>query len=122
MIDASFVEVPRQRNTREENDLIKNGEVPEPWRSEPHQMSQKDVDARWTKKNEKTFYGYKNHINADVRHKLIRSYVITLASVHDSQVLDDLLLPITEDKKIFADSAYRSEEIEVALKRSWLPE
>ena len=31
MIDATFVEVPRQRNTREENARIKVGEVPEAW-------------------------------------------------------------------------------------------
>jgi IS5 family transposase len=32
MIDAAFVEVPRQRNTREENASIKEGETPEEWR------------------------------------------------------------------------------------------
>jgi transposase, IS5 family len=31
MIDATFVEVPRQRNTREENAQIKEGQVPEAW-------------------------------------------------------------------------------------------
>ena len=77
MIDASFVEVPRQRNTREENETIKNGEIPEEWKSQPHKIAQKDLDARWTKKNDETYYGYKNHVNADVANKLIRSYVIT---------------------------------------------
>ena len=115
MIDASFVEVPRQRNTREENETIKNGKVPDSWKSQPDKMAQKDVDARWTKKNEETFYGYKNHVNADVQSKFIRSYVVTPASVHDSQMFDDLLLPVAEGKKIFADSAYRSAEIERLL-------
>ena len=31
MIDATFVEVPRQRNTREENALIRCGEIPIEW-------------------------------------------------------------------------------------------
>lgn len=31
MVDASFVHVPRQRNTRVENAQIKEGEVPEDW-------------------------------------------------------------------------------------------
>jgi len=31
MIDATFVEVPRQRHTREENARIKAGEAPESW-------------------------------------------------------------------------------------------
>src|SRR3972149_6053420 len=52
MIDASFVEVPRQRNTREENKHIKEtGTAPEQWKEKPHKLCQKDLDARWTKKN-----------------------------------------------------------------------
>lgn len=51
MIDASFVEVPRQRNTREENKHIKNnGTAPDTWNNKPYEMVQKDIDARWTKK------------------------------------------------------------------------
>ena len=52
---------------------------------------QKDKDARWTKKHGKSFFGYKNHVNADARHKLIHDYDATDASVHDSQKLDGLL-------------------------------
>ncbi len=48
-------------------------------------------DARWTKKHGKSFCGYKNHVYADARHKLIRDYDATDASVHDSQKLDGLL-------------------------------
>ena len=43
----------------------------------------KMVDARWTKKNNATFYGYKNHVKADTRTKLIEKYIVTDASVHD---------------------------------------
>lgn len=92
-VDATFVEVPRQRNTREENARLKAGEVPEAW-DEPEvkaKRRQKDTDARWTKKNQERRYGYKNHINADQQHKLIQSYAVTAASVHDSQVFDELL-------------------------------
>ena len=52
IIDASFVEVPRQRNTREENKEIKEGKAPADWKKNPAKESQKDTDARWTKKNE----------------------------------------------------------------------
>ncbi len=31
IVDASFVEVPRQRNRRAENESIKRGEVPDGW-------------------------------------------------------------------------------------------
>jgi len=84
MVDASFVKVPRQRNTREENKHIKEtGTVPHEWKVKPHKLAQKDVDARWTKKNNATFYGYKNHVKADTRTKLIEKYIVTDASVHD---------------------------------------
>ena len=36
-------------------------------------------------------FGYKNHVNADAKHKLIRHYAVTDAAVHDSQKLDGLL-------------------------------
>ena len=39
----------------------------------------------------KSHFGYKNHINIDKEHKLIRRYAVTDASVHDSQVFDEAL-------------------------------
>ena len=55
-------------------------------------------------------YGYKNHIDVDVKHKLIRSYEVTPASVHDSQVFEGLLDEDNSSRNVWADSAYRSEE------------
>ena len=62
IVDATFVDAPRQRNTREENNQIKNGEIPKEWEKNTHKLAQKDTDARWTKKNDETHYGYKNHV------------------------------------------------------------
>jgi IS5 family transposase len=45
IIDASFVEAPRQRNTRDENKQIKEGIVPEEWEKVPNKKRQKDTDA-----------------------------------------------------------------------------
>ena len=113
MIDASFVEAPRQRNTREENKQIKEtGKAPECWKDKPHMLCQKDVDARWTKKNNTTFYGYKNHIKADTKTKLIEKYIITDASVHDSQPVGELLTENDKNQPLYADSAYTGEEQE----------
>lgn len=122
MIDATFVEAPRQRNSREDNAKIKAGERHE-GRDDPEQVAkrrQKDTDARWTKKNDETHYGYKNHINADAATKLIQGYVVTLAHVHDSQVFEDLLdivtrTPENHPRPVYADSAYRSAEREADL-------
>ena len=57
LIDASIIPVPVQRNTREENTRIKQGEVPEVWQEQPHKLQQKDTDARWVKKNGRSHYG-----------------------------------------------------------------
>lgn len=70
VIDARIVEVRRQRNTREENAVIKEGLMPADWPDLPAKMRQKDIEARWTKKRGHSYYGYKNHINVDVKHKL----------------------------------------------------
>jgi len=58
IIDVSFVEVPRQHNSREENKKIKEGEGTELWQDKPHKKCQEDVDATWTKKNGQNYYGY----------------------------------------------------------------
>lgn len=117
LIDASLVPVPVQRNTREENSCIKKGEVPEDWQEQPHKLRQKDTDARWMKKNGQSHYGYKNHVNADRRHKLIRAFEVTTASVHDSQVFEQIIDPANTGKQVWADSAYRSETIDQTLKQ-----
>lgn len=121
MIDATFVEAPKQRNTREENALIKEGAIPIEWGKEEnkHKLAQKDTEARWTKKNNEKHYGYKNHLNADQKHKLIRDYAVTDAAVHDSQAIDGLLDKEADangnKRPVYADSAYRSKEREADL-------
>lgn len=113
MVDASFVEAPRQRNTREENKHIKQtGTAPEQWNETPHKLCQKDVDARWTKKNNVTFFGYKNHIKADTKTKLIEEFIVTDASVHDSQPIEGLLTENDKGQPLYADSAYTGEKQE----------
>ncbi len=110
MVDASFTVAPRQRNTWEENKRIKNGEGDDLWNDKPNKKSHKDIDARWTKKNGETFYGYKNHAKVDTKSKFINTYTVTDASVHDSQALDNLLTKKDKDQDLHADSAYTGEE------------
>lgn len=117
MVDASFHEVPRQRNSREENKTIKEGEIPADWQEEKNKkkLRQKDTDASWTKKNNETFYGYKNHIKADVGSKLIDDYTVTDASVHDSQTLETLLTEDDAGQPLYADSTYTGENQEKSI-------
>ena len=114
IIDASIVSVPKQRNSRDDNKLIKDGDIPDDWSD--NKKRQKDTDARWIKKNGKNQFGYKNHIDIDVKHKIIRSYEVTPASVHDSNVFEELLDDKNTSKDIWADSAYGSAEKREAIK------
>jgi len=89
MVDASFVDVPRQRNSREENACIKKGEIPASFEKEDKngrksKLAQKDTDARWMTKSGERHFGYKNHIKADSDTKLIAKYSVSSASPHDS--------------------------------------
>lgn len=118
MVDASFVLVPIQRNTREENATIKEGKTPAAWQEDQAtaKLRQKDVDARWTQKNGKSFYGYKLHANVDVKHKLIRGLAVTPAQVADVTALQDLVDPTQKSQPLYADAAYRSAEEERELR------
>jgi transposase, IS5 family len=117
MVDASFVTAPRQRNTREENSKIKEGDGKDLWNDNPNKKRHKDVDARWTKKGDEKFYGYKNSTKADTRSKLIKKYKVTDASKHDSQMLDDLLDNADKRQPLYGDSAYTGTEQKKVIKR-----
>jgi transposase, IS5 family len=109
IIDASFIEVPKQRNTKEENKQIKEGEIPESITKNPHKKAQKDTDARWTQKGGISYFGYKNHVKVDARGKIITKYKVTPANVHDSQVMDDIITEEDKGQPLYADSAYSGE-------------
>jgi hypothetical protein len=57
-------------------------------------------------------------VNAHAKHKPIRHYAVSDAAVHDSQELDGLLDKGNTCNDVFADSAYRSTEIEAQLRAS----
>lgn len=118
IVDATIVEVPRQRNSKEENQQIKEGRIPEQWEEKPAKLRQKDTDARWMKKNGENHYGYKNHIKVCRKTKMITKYEVTDASVHDSQAIEELLDKSDSHHELYADSAYsRQGGIKVTLKK-----
>jgi IS5 family transposase len=106
LVDASFVTVPKQRNTKEENGLITKGEAPEGWKDKPRKEAQKDTDARWTKKGLESYYGYKNHVKVDRDSKMIVDYIVTPASTNDGKMLP--VLVNQDDRQVHADSAYQT--------------
>lgn len=113
IVDATFVPTHKptgkhKRQLAQETPLIEA------------QARQIDGAATFTKKGDATHHGYKNHTGVDAKYKLIRKHETTTARVHDSQKLADILtIPpedaTEEDKKLWADCAYRSAQIEAML-------
>lgn len=119
IVDASFVDVPRQRNSKEDNTDIKKGAVPLEFgkkdkNGKRSKLMQKDTDARWMSKSGERHFGFKDHINADEKTKLITKYSVTSSAPHDSTEIENII--DETDNRLHADSAYRSKEIEEYLK------
>ena len=118
LVDSSVVQVTRQRNSREENAMIKNGGMPSDWKNHPSKLCQKDTDARWFKKHGVSHFGYKNHIAVVRVTKLITNWEVSPAHVHDNQVFEVLLdTHPPEGHEVYADSTYRSGERVAGLRR-----
>ena len=115
IVDANFIEVPIQRNTRNENKQIKAREVPESFKENSNRLAQKDTDALWVKKNNVSYFGYKNHVKQDSGSKLIIKYTLTDASADDSQQTEPLLEEKDKGEPFYADSAYTGPSQEQAL-------
>ena len=138
VIDASIVEAPKQRVREDEKARIKAGETAQQiWPDHPAKAVHKDTSARWTVKRgrrkpkpgrntmERTaeglmipVYGYKNHVNVDRRYRLIRRWAVSHAAAHDGARLPDLLNPDAFADGVWADTAYRSQANEAAIRRA----
>ena len=106
IVDATFVDAPRQRNSKDENDERRAGNIPKEWQKpeNKNKLRQKDLDATWTRKGGELHYGYKDHVKADADSKLITDYAVTTASTHDSQPMPEMINET--DNVVYADSAY----------------
>ena len=99
LVDATIIETPIRRATD-------GGTTTQ-------EKAQRDDDATWVKKNNLSFYGYKNHVAVDAEHKLVQCYDVTPCSTHDSQCSELLLDTPNESPENYADSAYRSQRNEL---------
>lgn len=82
MIDASIVQTPSQSIKKEEKEIVVAKTMPADW--SPAKRRQKDVEALWTKKHGKSYFGDMLSAYAYKRYKLIRKIKISTASEHDT--------------------------------------
>ena len=78
-------------------------------------VSEADPSAEFTKKNDKTYFGYKLHIGLDQDSGLIRKQHSSGASLHDSKAAYELISG--DEAQVCADKAYDSQELRDELKR-----
>lgn len=115
IVDATLVPAPKQRNSREENKLVREGAMPADWK--PAKRRQKDTDATWTQKHGKNHFGYKLSINVDAKYKVIRQFETGTASIHDSKHFEAVIDRGNTSRDVYADRGYTS-----ADRESWLKE
>jgi IS5 family transposase len=122
IIDASLVPAPKQRNTDDERQAIKDGKSAQDiWPDDPAKAAQKDTDARWTLKiGGKVRYkdgkplppitlqrfGYKSHISIDRPYGYMRAGEVTSAAYADGRMLRHVIAENTSSE-VWADTTYR---------------
>ena len=111
IVDASFMEAPRRKNTKEQREQLKKGETPEEWDDpeHPQKLMQRDTDATWTKKGNEAHFGYKDNVKVDLDSKLIVDFRVTTASTNDAKAAEGLF--DETDKVAYGDAAYPSLEL-----------
>jgi IS5 family transposase len=88
LVDATLVQSSRKRPDAQ---AARTGQAP-------------DADARYTRKYNQSYYGYKAHVSSDAEHQLIRAAVISPANVNDADLLEQVA-PV-DAGSLYADKAY----------------
>jgi IS5 family transposase len=78
------------------------------------EVSPRDPQAGWTKKNGKSRFGYKAHVAVDEGSGIVRRATMTPADVHDSVPAGGLVRG--DEGAVYADKAYDSEERRAGLR------
>ena len=76
------------------------------------------ADARFTRKRDKTYFGYKAHLAVDEKSGFVRQAEMTSANVHDSRLGEALIQG--DEQGFFADRAYDSQALRETLERRGL--
>ena len=130
IIDATFVTTEKRHTSQKDDKSIKEGDFPHDLhdkcmerlekgeiKDEEHVFNQMDFDARWAKKGNESFFGYKDHVKCDLESKIITDFTVTDASVHDSQELIDLIS--SDDKSLDLDCGYSGQQLREEIEKKF---
>jgi IS5 family transposase len=136
IVDATFVDAPRNRRiNKEQREALKDhdknpdtelpfeldkeqiysleSDLPECDRTMSHILRQTDTDARWAQKGDEVHFGYKDNVAVDSETKLIIAHEVTAANVNDRQELVNVVPEETE--MVFDDAGYTGAELDRLL-------
>jgi len=99
LVDATIVESSRKRPDPE---AVGEGTAP-------------DADASYTRKNDRSYYGYKAHVSTDGEHQLIRRALVSTAGMQDAHLFGQVVPEDTEE--VYGDKAY-----DTKANQAWLRE
>jgi IS5 family transposase len=116
VIDGTLIRAPVQHFTKEEKVTLAQGKIPEDWSKA--KRAQKDLEATWTQKHGKSYFGYKASVSVDVANKLIQTDVISTASAHDTLHFESALDTVNTSRQVFADKGYADGAREARLKQA----
>jgi IS5 family transposase len=99
LVDATIVESSRKRPDVE---AVAKGTAP-------------DAEASYTRKANRSYYGYKAHVSSDGEHQLIRRAVISTAGKQDAHMFEEVAPEDT--REIYADKAYDTKANQAWLRK-----
>jgi transposase, IS5 family len=98
LVDATIIESSRKYPSIES---VEEGTAP-------------DADAGFTRKNDRSRYGYKAHVASDGKHQLVRRALVTSATIQEMHFLEPMIPP--GSKSLYADKGYACDENRQLLK------
>lgn len=119
IIDAEIIEAPKRHLKKAEKEVLNDSTEATDWTENSNRKKQVDIEAGWTKKHGKSYFGYKNTTKIDNGSKLILKYHTTNASVHDSESFD-LVLDKDQDshQPVYADKGYWGQKCQTSVIRA----
>jgi transposase, IS5 family len=76
----------------------------------------REPGARWTRKNGRSYFGYRIHVGVDQGSDMIRRVVLTPGNVNESSVAEALICG--DERAVYGDKGYESKERRRRLRRA----